>query len=83
MTKNTNKPAHTVRHGGVRATIWRNEAKSGAFYSVSFQRSFHTKDGWQETHSYGLRDLAALAACAAEAQLWLLAAERKETREAS
>jgi hypothetical protein len=45
MTKQTNKPALTIRDGSISATIWRNESEKGSFYSVTFGRTFKDAKG--------------------------------------
>jgi len=53
-TTQNNKPADTIRYGGVKGTIWRNSGKDGKpdHYSVVYSKSYLDADGnWQETHS--------------------------------
>ncbi|PQA86028.1 hypothetical protein [Hyphococcus luteus] len=50
MTTNINnkpaqKPAMTLTDGALKAAIWRNEKEDGAFYSVTFSRTYKDKDG--------------------------------------
>lgn len=68
----TKKPVHETRSGRVKAAIWKNEAKTGAFYSVTFSRSYRDAEGaWKDVHSYGARDLFNLIRCAIDAQSWI------------
>src|SRR4051812_9869695 len=49
-TENKNKPAHEIRLGSVRATLWMNRSeKSGAFYSVTFSRLYKSGDIWKQS----------------------------------
>ena len=45
LTKTANKPALTIRDGGIKAAIWKNQSKNGVFYSVTFSRAFKDADG--------------------------------------
>ncbi|WP_419580822.1 hypothetical protein [Stieleria magnilauensis] len=50
----TNKPADTIRFGGVKGVIWKNAGKDGKpdRYSVTYVRSYTDADGnWQDTSS--------------------------------
>lgn len=50
----TNKPADTIRYGGVKGTIWKNAGKEGMpdRYSVVYSRSYTDNDGnWHDTTS--------------------------------
>ncbi len=56
------KPATEVRLGNIRAAIWRNEGKNGAWFTVTVDRSY--RDDNNEVHSsqsFGRDDLLALA----------------------
>ena len=39
----SNKPAHEIRHGGLRVTIWGNQTEAGIRYNVTHEKSY--KDG--------------------------------------
>lgn len=49
MANNTKKtkqrPVDTLRTGSVKASIWKNDSEKGAFFSVSFSRTYKTGDG--------------------------------------
>lgn len=56
------QPAEQVRIGSIKAAVWKNEGVNGAFYNVTFQRSYRSEDGnWQNTASFGRDDLLVLA----------------------
>ena len=76
------KPVHTVRHGNVKAAIWENAGKSGAFYRVSFTRSYKDGDAWKDTTSYGLFDIWDLVHCAGEAYVWISRKLRAQSSDA-
>lgn len=44
MTKSL-PPIDTLRDGPLKASIWENEGTSGAYYAVTFSRTFRTSDG--------------------------------------
>ncbi|QDV42516.1 hypothetical protein Enr13x_23640 [Stieleria neptunia] len=49
-----NKPADTIRYGGVKGVIWKNAGKDGKpdRYSVTYVRSYTDADGnWKDTSS--------------------------------
>jgi hypothetical protein len=73
-------PAEQVRIGRLKAAIWKNEGANGAFYNVTFQRSYRTEDGkWENTASFGRDDLLVLAkiADAAHSRILRLLADQK------
>ena len=55
MTQSTNKPADTIRFGGMKGTIWKNAGTDGKpdRYTASYVRSYRTESGeWKETTSF-------------------------------
>ncbi len=42
---NTNKPISKIRDGSHKATIWKNQGETGAFYSVTFSRTYKDAQG--------------------------------------
>lgn len=55
----SNKPADTIRYGGLKGTIWKNAGKDGAAdrYTVNYQKSYRDADGnWHDTSSLGEYD---------------------------
>ena len=66
------KPATTLRCGGIKAAIWMNDTEKGPFYSATFSRSFKDAEGnWKNSASFGLSDLEAITALAAQAKQWI------------
>ena len=82
-TKQSSKvrPAEEIRIGGIKAAIWRNEGKAGAWYNVTFQRLYRGDKGqWGSTATFGPGDLLVLAKVANVAHsrvMELHASERK------
>lgn len=56
MTQTNNKPADTLRYGGLKATIWRNPVKDDdqrVRYSINYSRSYKDAEGtWKDTTSF-------------------------------
>ncbi len=74
------QPAHKIRTGALQATIWRNLAERGNWYSVKLTRGYKTDDGWRETDNLGVDDLLAGAKLLDSAHTWIvhqLEADRK------
>jgi hypothetical protein len=74
MATNNKKPAHTLRCGYIKATIWQNDSEKGAFFATTFSRPFKDQTGaWRNGTSFGLHDLEALMNVALEAKEWIAA----------
>ena len=69
MSKQTKtRPVETLRDGLIKAAIWRNESENGAFFAVTFARTY--KDGkgdLQDTESFSGTQLLRLARLADKA----------------
>ena len=77
-------PAHKVRIGSLQATIWRNLAEKGNWYSVKLSRGYKTDEGWRETDNLGHDDLLPAAKLLDLAHTWVLhqlEADRKGRKE--
>ena len=59
----SNRPAHEVRIGRVRATLWLNHhPEQGKWYSITLSRSYRTQEGtWKSAQSFGRDDLLVIA----------------------
>ena len=67
-----NRPAHVVKFGYVKATIWRNETEQGTRYNVTCSRVYKGSDNeWFTSGTFGLRDLLNLAKCLDHAHTWI------------
>jgi hypothetical protein len=55
------KPAHEIRVGSVKATIWANETSNGRRFNVSFCRLYKDGEEWKRTESFGRNDLPLVA----------------------
>ena len=64
-------PAHTIRFGRIKATIWANDGMNGQWHSVQISRTYTEGGDWKQTDSLGRNDL--LLACKAldQAHTWI------------
>lgn len=69
------KPAHEIKSGGVKATIWRNDGKGKPRHTVNVIRSFKTGEAWLQSASFHRSDLPKLIAALTEAEAWMNANE--------
>ncbi len=62
-TDDKNKPVHTIMHGHVRASIWKNEsANPGVWYSFTVERVYKDKeDKWQYAKNFNSDDAVHLS----------------------
>lgn len=65
------KPAHEIRLGNIRATIWKNEGEDGPRYNVTFSRGYKVDGGWKNSDSFGRDDLPRVIKCADLAYEWI------------
>ena len=65
------KPVHTIRYGMIKASIWRNETKSGERHAVSVVRLYRNGDVWKESTRFGRDDLPLVAKVADQAHSWI------------
>ena len=59
MTETKNKPAATLRYGGIQAAIWKNPGKEDKSprYTVNYTRSYTDQEGnWKDTTSFSELD---------------------------
>ena len=65
------KPAHEIRLGRVKATIWANETENGTRHNVTVSRIYKDGDDWKQTASFGRDDLPLVAKVVDLAHLWI------------
>lgn len=68
---NNNKPAHEIRIGHVKATIWANKSERGNRFNVTVQRLYKAESGWKSTSSFGRDDLPLIGKVADMAHTWI------------
>ena len=69
MSKQTkSRPVETLRDGAMKAAIWRNESENGAFFNVTFARTYKDDKGeLRDTESFSGSQLLRLARLAEKA----------------
>jgi hypothetical protein len=70
-TEAKNHPVHTIRHGAISASIWKQQTQKGAMFNVTFQRSYKEGDAWKSSTSFGRQNLLVLSLIAARAFEWI------------
>ena len=66
------KPAHEIRLGRVKATIWGNEMEGGGFrHNVQIRRIYKEGEEWKSSDSFGRDELLLVAEAAKQAALWI------------
>ncbi len=67
-----NKPAHEVKLGRIRGTVWKNESENGVFYNVTFSRLYKDDEGqWKDAASFGRDDLPLVSKVADLVHIWI------------
>lgn len=76
-------PAHEVRLGKIRASIWANSHPAeGTWYSVSLTRRYRDKTGnWQSASSLGRDDLLVAGEALRQAYCWVVAQTQQDRRQ--
>lgn len=75
-------PIHEIRLGLIKASIWRNQTKSGERHNVTVARLYKNGDTWKESNHFGRDDLLLVAKVADMAHTWI-SASRHDTSEFS
>jgi hypothetical protein len=76
-TSNTNRPAHTVRHRGIKAVVWLNQTDKGPMHNVTLSRVYRDGEEWKESRSMGFDDLMTAAKALFDAHTWI--SQQRET----
>ena len=72
------KPAHEVRLGAIKGTIWKNDTGNGARYNTKFVRLYRDETEWKSTGSFGRDDLLVLGKVADLAHSWICEQHHEE-----
>ena len=66
-------PAHEIKYGLVRVSIWRNDGQQGPWFSTTVSRRFldAKTNEWRTATSFGRSDLLTLALALNEAARWI------------
>ena len=65
------RPAHEIRLGRIKATIWGNQNDNGTWYNVTLSRSYKDGDEWKSSTSFGRDELLTVAKVADLANSWI------------
>ncbi len=65
------KPAHEIRLGSIKATIWENETPNGFRHNVTLARLYKDADEWKRSESFGRDDLPLVAKVVDQAHSWI------------
>lgn len=68
--KSTQRPAHELRLGTIKATVWKNQTEMGPRFSVTFARLYKKDGAWQTSQSFGRDDLLELSKLADLVHSW-------------
>lgn len=71
MAKTKQQPAHEIRMGAIKATIWENQTTAGTRHNVTVSRIYKDGDEWKQTESFGRDDLPLLAKMVDLAHTWI------------
>ena len=71
MSKAKQQPAHEIRMGAIKATIWENQTQTGTRHNVTVSRIYKDGDDWKQTDSFGRDDLQLLAKVIDQAHTWI------------
>jgi hypothetical protein len=71
MAKTKQQPAHEIRMGAIKATIWENQTAAGTRHNVTVSRIYKDGDEWKQTESFGRDDLPLLAKVVDLAHTWI------------
>ena len=65
------RPAHEIRLGRIKATIWANQNDNGTWYNVILSRNYKDGDEWKSSTSFGRDELLTVAKVADLANSWI------------
>ena len=75
------RPAHELRFGRLKLTIWRQESDKGPWYSIVPTRSYRDPQGnWHSAQSFGLDDLLLLGKMCDLADTWIRQQKAKDAQ---
>ena len=73
------KPAHEVRLGAIKATIWKNDTGNGVRFNTTFTRLYRDGSKWNNTNSFGRDDLLIVGKVADQAHSWICEQRQEES----
>jgi len=75
------EPAHTIRFGLIKASIWKNHTRSGDRHSVTIVRLYKNGDTWVESTRFGRDDLPLVTKVSDLAHTWIYEQPRSEKKD--
>jgi len=81
--ENPKPPAHVIRFGLIKGSIWRNQTRVGERYTVTVVRLFKNGDHWTESTRFGRDDLPLVAKVCDLAHTWIYANSGSRTNESN
>ncbi len=66
-----NKPAHEIRNGGIKVTIWLNDDQGKTRHSLNVSRSYKVGEEWKQTTSFHKSHLPKLIEALDQAAQWI------------
>jgi hypothetical protein len=76
------RPVFEARYGRLKVSVWRQESEKGPWFNVVLNRTYKDEAGqWQNSNSFGARDLLEVAKLCDQAHTWIyreLAKERAQ-----
>ena len=64
-------PAHVIRFGLIKGSIWLNQTRAGGRYTITVVRLFKNGDHWTESTRFGRDDLPLVAKVCDLAHTWV------------
>jgi hypothetical protein len=76
------QPAHSLRDGSLKLTIWRNtnSDKGTVFYTCNLTRGYRQEETWKETDSLGQDDMLPMMDLLREGYAWIKMQKRAESK---
>lgn len=71
-------PVHEIRLGLIKASVWRNQTKSGERHNVTLSRLYRNGDVWKESAHFGRDDLLVAAKALDLAHTWIVNAKQED-----
>ncbi len=72
------QPAHTIRFGLIKASIWQNHTRVGDRHSVTIVRLYKNGDTWKESLRFGRDDLPLVCKVSDLAHSWIFEHSQEE-----
>ncbi len=74
------KPAHEIRRGAVKATIWEANGRKGPFFRIQLARLYKDGDDWKSSTSFTSQDIPKLSSVLVLAEDWIAANQKPATQ---